>query len=239
MSFLVIDYDQGCGGEYFTTICSSAPQCRSLEHRKIGTRTRVLDIFKNEFLKPNPKIQNIPKLSDLHEVIPTHRHTTTIKELLLDVLSIRITYPNEMNHHLFVIQNIIDKVLFAPQFDILDQIEFIRILTNEHNRDNFKKVKPNMQNIDIILISLGLDINEQNKKNYIKRMIDRYPRSEPNIEYDLIVNYRDLVENTTEVVKQIKSRFDIDVPYDLFKTYEKNYAEFKANKLANLIQEYR
>ena len=229
MSFISVDYDHGCGGEYFSLILSMAPECRSLDYKKIGERTKVFDIFNQEFLKPFPKINSIPTTDKLYNVIPTHRHTELINTLLGKIPNIRIRYPTNYDYHLFVIQNTIDKVLFAKQLGIAEQVGFVKTLINDTNHNFVKKVKHHMLNIDIMLLSKNLEPNDHNRHEYIQSLINLWPRKDPQIKYDLVISYEDLVENPHIVVDLIKQTFNINLSLDLVKKYEKDYSTFRHN----------
>jgi hypothetical protein len=94
MPFLFVDYEQGAGGERFCAGLSNSPQCETLDFvRYDNGRTKVKDLFEQEFLKTQPNITAVKSHPALYTIVPTHRHTDLAKQLLEDVNTIRIQSP--------------------------------------------------------------------------------------------------------------------------------------------------
>ena len=97
MPFLFVDYDPGAGGEKFCAELSSSDQCEKLTYETYSNgRTKIHDVYSQEFLKPNPSTNlKIPPPSEKYLIVPTHRHTALAKKMLKDIRSIRIQYPTQ------------------------------------------------------------------------------------------------------------------------------------------------
>jgi hypothetical protein len=227
MSFILVDYDHGCGGEYFSYTLSMSPQCHTLERKTINKRTKVIDVFHQEFLKFHPKIDEIPILDEKHHIVPVHARTNFAKNLLTDCKSIRIKYPTQLNHHLYVVKCIEEKVLNQRHFNIQEWTGFVKLYFDENNRENLKKINLKSNNFDIVLWSKGIEPTVENKKKYIQDLIDWFPRNEPTDEYDVIIEFSELIEDIDCIVRKIKDKLQIDIPRELILKYETEYKTFR------------
>ena len=83
-----------------------------------------------------------------------------------------------------------------------------------------------MDNLQLILLSQGLDNTESNRTAYLE-----YARSarvpEPDYDYDCIIYYEDLIFNPKLVVEQIKNCFNISVDLSLIEKYGHDYSNTK------------
>ena len=229
MSFILVDYDHGCGGEYFSYALSMSPQCHALERKTINKRTKVIDVFNQEFLKFNHKLDkiSIPKLDEKHVIVPVHNKTNIAKNLLGNCKSIRIKYPNKIEYHLYVVKCIQEKVLNTKQLGISEWSGFVKLYFNDDNKKYLKKINLKMNNFDIILWSKGLEPNSENKKKYIQDLIDSFPKDEPTDDYDVIIEFSELIEDTDTIIKKIKDKLQIDMSQELLLKYETEYQTFR------------
>jgi len=227
MSFILVDYVPGCGGEYFSYALSMSPQCRVLEKKTLNKRTKVIDIFEQEFLKPNPKIGKIPTLDEKHCIVPVHSRTNFAKELLEDCKSIRIQYPTKIEHHLYVVKCIEEKILTSTQLGIGEWSGFVKQCFGDANKEYLKKINLKMNNFDIFLWSKGLEPTDENKKKYIQTMIDEFPIKEPDDNYDVVIKFSELIEDIDSIIKKIKDILQIDMSRELLLKYETEYQTFR------------
>jgi hypothetical protein len=226
MSFILVDYDHGCGGEYFSYALSMSPQCHTLERKTLNKRTKVLDVFGQEFLKINPKIKTIPLLDEKHIIVPNHQKTLLAKSLLGDCKSIRIQYPTQMQYHLYVVRCIEEKVLNSKQFGIREWSGYIKLLF-ETNKELLKKINLEMDNFDILLVSEGIEPTKENKQKWIAELLENFPQEEPDCNYDVVIEFRELIEDIDSIVKKIKDKLKIDIDRELLTKYEKEYQSFR------------
>jgi hypothetical protein len=229
MSFILVDYDHGCGGEYFSYTLSISPQCHTLERKTINKRTKVFDVFQQEFLKFNPNINNIsiPVLDEKHIIVPVHQQTNYVKNLLLDCKSIRIKYPSKLEHHLFVVKCIQEKVLNATQLGISEWSGFVKLFFDDNNKEFLKKLNLKMNNFDIILWSKGIEPTNKNKKKYVQNLIDKFPKNEPTDNYDVVIEFSELIEDIDAIIKRIKDILQVDMSRELLLKYETEYQTFR------------
>ena len=227
MSFILVDYHHGCGGEYFSYALSMSPQCHTLERTQFKKRTKVIDVFHQEFLKSHPKIDEIPILDEKHHVVPVHNRTYFAKNLLKDCKSIRIAYPTELHHHLYVVKCIEEKVLNQRHFNIKEWTGFVKLYFDENNKENLKKINLKSNNFDIILWSKGIEPTEENKNIYIQGLVNKFPKNKLNDEYDIIIEFSELIEDIDCIVRRIKDKLQIDIPRELLLKYETEYKTFR------------
>jgi hypothetical protein len=227
MSFILVDYYHGCGGEYFSYALSMSPQCHTLERKTINKRTKVFDAFQQEFLKLNPIITSIPILDDKHLIVPVHKKTNFAKKLLNDCKSIRIKYPSKIEHHLYVVNCTQEKVLNTRLLSPLEWSGFVKMYFNDDNKEYLKKLNLKMTNFDIVLWSKGIEPTVENKKKFIQNLIDEFPKIEPNDNYDVIIEFSELIEDTDSIVRKIKDGLHIDIPRELLLKYETEYQTFR------------
>lgn len=227
MPFLFVDYDQGIGGEFFAAQLSHSEQCVPLEYTIYDNkRTKVKDVFHQEFLKPNPKIETILSHPDKYTIVPAHRSTSIAYQLLTNVNSIRIASPTDPDLCAYVAEQRIQKVLLSKEPTSYYFVGLLKILqSTAQDPDFLKKVKSNMDVLTITLISMGLDPTEDNKNKYISK-VRQNKLIEPVDYYDLIIPFDDLVHNASQVQQQLKKIFDIELHSNWLYTYQKNYAQY-------------
>lgn len=213
MPFLFVDYDQGAGGERFCAGLSQSAECESLEFKQYKNgRTKVLDVFRQEFLKPNPCVDsNIKSHNALYTIVPTHRQTSLAKNIFNKVYSIRISVPVDPSLREKVKENQINKVLLTQEPTPEYFFGLIKILQETaKDKDFVKKVKYTMSTVEILLLSMGIDPTETNINKHLESVRDlRLP--EPNFDYDLVIPYEELAYQPELVKEKIKSKFKINV----------------------------
>lgn len=225
MPFLFVDYDQGAGGEKFSAHLSLSKQCETLEYKVFeNTRTKVKDVFDQEFLKPTPNPSIKESNPTLYTIVPTHRHTALAKKLLGNIRSIRIQMPTDENLFAEIKQQQISKVLMTqepPEYFL----GYLKILVEQTgNKEFVKKVNRSMRTIDILLLSKGITPTDQAVNDYLTNVVYK-KRKEPLYNYDLIIPYEDLVYNPTNVKHQLKAAFGIDVVGSWLNDYAKTYSQ--------------
>ena len=232
MPFLFVDYDQGSGGEYFCSCLGQSPQSEILEFKKFDSgRTKVRDVFGQEFLKPTPS-PDTKILSDTakYTIVPTHQHTNLAKELFGDIRSIRIKHPGNNVYFKFLKHQQITKTLLATEPTGAYFLGFLKILSQEYNNTNFlSKVHRSMDNLSLILIAQGLDPTEENRQNYITKLKIFDPEPEPNFEYDLTIEYEALFCNPESIVDQLTQCFGLEVDLALLKKYQTDFEQYQTH----------
>jgi len=221
MPFLFVDYDQGAGGERFCAGLSESPECETLRYQQFAnSRTKVHDLFDGAFLAiSNPTVEINKSHPSLYTVIPTHRRTDYAKSILEDVHSIRIRMPQDPVLLNRIIEQRINKVLLSSQ----PQPEYffgeLKILSKfENNRDFIKKVKRDMLNIELVLLSQNKDPTPEAVEKYLQEVRQqRYP--EPDHEYDLVIPYEKLAYEPEQVKQILYQQFEITVVGDWLTTY--------------------
>jgi hypothetical protein len=222
MPFLFVDYDQGAGGEKFCAGLSQSLQCEDIESICYPNgRTKVHDIFGQEFLKSTPNINPINSHHNLYTIVPTHRHTELATQLLKNVCSVRIQMPVDEHLRNHIVTQRINKVLLTheptPEY-------FFGLLKNTvadvGNTDFIKKVNIKMTTIEILMISRGIEVNPANIELWLDKIRNNYGRQpEPNFNYDMVIPYENLVYNPNQVGAQLKSKFGIDVVGNWLSSY--------------------
>jgi len=227
MPFLFVDYDQGAGGEYFCQHLSLAPQCIKLcGFQNQVKRTKINDVFGQEFLKPSPNPQFKESHETLYEIIPTHRFTHLAHTLLGKIYSLRISVPEDPILWKYLKHQQITKVLLAPPASMNHFIGELKILQKESpDLSWIKRVDITMDHLSLTLISKGIEPTKENKDYYIDKIIKMYI-PEPDYPYDLIIKYEDLFYNTKLVVKNIKSTFNIDINEEWLSSYKEELDVF-------------
>lgn len=224
MPFLLVDYDQGAGGEFFCANLSQSPQCKPLTVAQYNTgRSKIQDCFGQEFLKPTPNPEILHADPILYELTPAHRSCHIAKKLLTDVHTIRIASPNpDSLYWKYLLEQRKKKVLLAPQPEGKYFIGELRVLINKTGRrDWIRYVNKNMDNLTLQMLADGVEPTEQNRTEYLDQLLVHY--NEPNFEYDLIVPYEKLFTDTEWIKQQIKSCFGIDITQPWLDTYKTNY----------------
>jgi hypothetical protein len=222
MPFLVVDYDQGMGGEFFCANLSRSNQCVPLEFTQFKNgRTKVYDKFNQEFLNTDPVINVKSAHDELYELILTHRHTKLAGELLKDVRSLRIATPIKQSQtwefcKYRQIANVLSSRLPNNIF-----VGEVKILARDATNPNFlKEINSRMTNVELILISKNISPTKANKNHYIDSVLDVV---EPVYDYDLIIKYDDLIFNTEKVKLDIFNKFSIEILGSWLDTYRQNY----------------
>lgn len=224
MPFLFVDYDQGAGGEYFCANLSRSPQCNKIEYITFpNKRTKVIDIFDQEFLKKVPLPEYKEPHPTLFDVVPAHRTLPLAQDLLGKIHSIRIANPSDDRYWKYLKNQQITKTQLAPQPTGQHFIgELKMLLRSTKNSDWIKKVKNGMDGTSIILHSMGIEPTEENKQKYINDLVNtRY--EEPIFNYDLVIPYEDLFNNTDKIKNSIKNVFNIDILDNWLDKYKIDY----------------
>ena len=212
MPFLFVDYDQGAGGERFCAGLGQSTQCEDIHFIQYPNgRTKVHDVFEQEFLKPSPNIRPLDSHCDLYTIVPTHRHTRLAKELLKDVRSLRIQMPIDDRVYNHVVNQRINKVLLTQEPTTEYFFGLLKILTKQiGNTDFLKKINRKMTTLEIMMISQGIDITPSTIEKYINNIKNKRS-SEPNFNYDMVIPYENLVYDAGKVIEQLKIKFGIEV----------------------------
>lgn len=220
MPFLFVDYSQGAGGERFSAGLSQSSQCEPLQFvRYENGRTKVLDVFKQEFLKPRPQPDRSMQSSDLYTIVPCHGRTAMAQQLLGSVRSIRIRLPEDEDLYQHIKDQQIQKVLLTQEPTPEYFFGLIRILQEDcQNPDFVKHVRYNMLTVEIILLSQGVEPTQKNIDTYLE-WIRTGRDTEPDYDYDLIIPYEDLVRRPNLVREQIQQTFGIVVVGDWLESY--------------------
>jgi len=229
MTFLFVDYDQGVGGEFFCANLSQSLQCVKLKCNEYNNRTKVIDIFNQEFLKPEPEIIIKKSKSELYDIVPTHRHTDLAKEKLENVKSIRIANPLDIKMWHFIKHQQINKVLLSKEPTGSYFLGMLKILAKSSGNKNWiKHVNSNMDVLTLTLISQSIDPTEENKNIYIQKLINRPPLPDPMVSYDLIIPYEDLIYKSKTIAEQIEQTFNIKITSNWLDTFKINYEAYLA-----------
>ena len=228
MTFLFVDYNQGAGGELFCANLSQSENCIPLQYIKYNNgRTKVIDIFNQEFLKPEPEIIVKKSQSKLYDIVPTHQHTNLAKEKLENVCSIRIANPLDNKMWQFIKNQHINKVLLSKEPTGFYFLGMLKILVKSSGRNDWiKQVNPNMDVLTLTLISQSIAPTEENKNIYIKKLINTPPLLEPNIDFDLIIPYEDLIYKSKTIAEQIEQIFCIKITGNWLDTFKINYEAY-------------
>jgi len=224
MPFLFVDYDQGAGGEFFCSELSKSPECVPLRTRKYPSgRTKVHDIFYQEFLKSRPVATLLVANSDKYEVVPTHRHTAKAAELLGAVKSIRISNPTNDAYWNFLKKQQIEKVLLTTEPSGEEFIGIIKILKETAvDTDFVRKVKHGMDTISLQLLSKGIVPTEENKAKFIDQLYLKNSK-EPEFDYDLIIKYEDLFLHPEQVKVDLEKTFGITIISEWLLSFNQQY----------------
>lgn len=227
MPFLFVDYDQGAGGEFFCYNLSLEESCIPVE-KKILTkekRTKIEDVFGQEFLKYNPKIFFKKSHPTLYELIPAHRTTPLAKELNLNFKSIRISSPTDTEFIKFFNYQKCKKVFFSKLPNKLYYVGELENLSRvSKNKDWIKQASYEMDYLSLFMLSKGVELTEENKKIFLEGLLTI--EDEPNFNYDLIIPYENLFINTDKIKKNILNIFNINIKNNWLDQYKKDYEEY-------------
>lgn len=227
MPFLLVDYDQGAGGEFFCAKLSQSPQCVPLEVSHYDTgRSKIQDRFGQEFLKPMPTPELLQADALLYELTPAHRSCHIAKQVLSDVYTIRIANPDtDSVYWHYLLEQRKKKVLLAPQPEGKYFIGELRVLIDKTGRQDWiRYVNKDMDNLTLQMLADGIEPTEQNRIEYLDQLLVQ--DQEPEFDYDLVIPYEMLFSNTKWITQQIKSCFGIDIIDPWLDTYRKNYEEY-------------
>jgi hypothetical protein len=220
MPFLFVDYNQGAGGERFCAGLSRSAECYPLQFETYANgRTKVLDVFRQEFLKPSPKPDVTVTSGNLYTVVPCHEQTQLAAHVLGDLRSIRIQLPLDEVLYQHIKNQQIQKVLLTQEPTPEYFLGLVRILQQTCVDPDFvRHVRHHMLNVEIILLSQGIKPTQQAIDHYIEHI--RSTRDpEPDFDYDLIIPYEDLVARPSMIRKQLHSTFGITVVGDWLESY--------------------
>ena len=222
MPFLFVDYDQGAGGERFCAGLSESPECESLRYHQFENgRTKVHDIFQQEFLKtnPNPEIDIKNSHPELYTIVPTHRHTDLARSLLKDVHSIRIKPPEDKQLYQHMIEQQIKKVLMTREPTTEYFFGLLKILSNSAcDKDFVRKVKYHMLTVEIMLLSQQIDPTPDAVEKYLHQ-VRTDVEIEPDQHYDLVIPYEQLAHNPEQVKQTLDQKFGITVVGNWLESY--------------------
>lgn len=229
MPFLFVDYDQGAGGEFFCSNISRSLQCVPLTSQTFdNNRTKVIDCFEHEFLKPSPKVRSQHCRDERWEIVPSHRHTDLAAELNLEFGSIRIAMPTDPMMWKFVKQQQISKVLLSQEPNDAYFFGLVRILAETSNSYEWvKNINRGMDNLSLILLSRGLEVTEESRQQYIDGVAAEH-QDEPDFDYDYVIPYETLINDPVSVQIGIKDIFGITIEDLWLETYQKNYETYLA-----------
>lgn len=224
MPFLFVDYDQGAGGEYFCAKLSHSVQCRKLDSITFqNTRTKIVDLFGQEFLKTIPQPKYLEAHPTLFDLVPTHRTSLLAKELLGNINSIRISNPTDESLWQYLKHQQITKTKLAPMpTDAHFVGEVNMLMRGNSNNDWVRRVRRNMDGLSLILLSKGIEPTEESKKTYIDQLMS-FKEPEPDFEYDLIIPYEDLFYNTEQIKINLKNIFKISIDDNWLDKYKQDY----------------
>lgn len=226
MPFLFVDYDHGAGGEYFCSCLSQSPESEILKFSKFESgRTKVQDVFGQEFLKPIPNLNiNIPLVGPKYTIVPSHRHTLLAKKIIKDIKTIRIQYPVEETYFKFLKHQQITKVLLTTEPTNDYFVGFLKILTQRYNNTNFlSKVRRSMDNLSLTLLAQGIEPTDENRQHYLNELIIFKPRIEPDFNYDLTIAYETLFNNPDLIINNLQQQFGINIDVVLLTKYRDDF----------------
>ena len=220
MPFLFVDYDQGAGGERFCAGLRLSPECETLRYQQFGNgRTKVHDVFSQEFLNLTPKIEIKQSHPELYTIVPTHRHVDLAKSLLDDVYSIRIQQPRDEDLRQYMIEQQIKKVLLTREPTPEYFFGYLKILSNSAvDKDFVRKVKYNMLTVELILLSQNIDPTTDAVETYLHEIRNNKP-AEPDQDYELVIPYENLIHNPDQVCAELHNIFGITVIGDWLASY--------------------
>ena len=227
MPYLFVDYDQGAGGEFFCYSLSLENGCVPLPAEStVRGRYKVIDAFNQEFIKKNPIVNYKKTSDDLYELVPSHRNTYIAKNIRLDFKSIRIKFPTAKNLIDYIVYQQVNKVLLAPLPSAKHFFGELEMLSRESkNKDWIKKASIHMDNLSLLLLANDVEPTPDNKQFALDtRFPKNYP--EPDFDYDLILEYENLIYNTNLIKQQIHDKFGIKIQGNWLEQYKKNYDEY-------------
>ena len=237
MPFLFVDYNSGAGGEYFCHVISQAPECVTLTAQTFKSgRTKINDLFNQEFLKPHPIINNtIQSSATLYDIIPAHRTTPLAMAKLDKIFSIRISGPLDLISRQFLWHQKINKVLLAVEPTSQYFIGQLKLLQKKYNNKKFvKKVNKSMDNLSLILLAMNQEPTLENRQKYLNNMYIYNMNSyntppEPDCHYDLVIPYKTLLSDPTWIARNLAEKFNITISAAPFEKYRNEYQQFQTS----------
>jgi hypothetical protein len=224
--FLFVDYDQGLGGEYFCANLSRASQCNTLEtHTYSNSRTKVKDVFGQEYLKPTPALKILDSPENLYDVVPVHRQINLIQDNFKNFKSMRLAYPTDPMQKKFVFHQRLQKVLLSPEPSTEYFLGLVKILLEQSTDLSWvKKVKPSMDSLTIHMISQGFALTEENRQLFINGYFSEVSAAtEPTFPYDVVIDFSDLLYNHEKIQDQLQAAFGISSDTNWMITYQTEY----------------
>lgn len=228
MPFLFVHYDQGAGGEFFCAKLSQSRQCVTLDYKKYPNgRTKVFDVFNQEFLKEAAQITHIESDSKLYNVVPCHVFFEEVNELVAKSQTIRIASPdiNDTNLWNFLKYQQLHKVLLSRLPADLFVGECKMLLRTAKNINFLKEINGKMDGLDLILVANDILPTQENRENYINEL-QITPLEEPDFNFDLIISYHDLIFSPAKVKESIRQVFGIEIDSPWLETFHQNYEAF-------------
>ena len=129
----------------------------------------------------------------------------------------------------FIKHQQINKVLLTKEPTSFYFLGMLKILVKASgNKTWIKHVNPNMDVLTLILISQSTDPTEENKNIYLQKLINSMPLPDPEIDYDLIIPYEDLIYKSKTVAEQIEQTFNIKIIDNWLDTFKINYEAYLA-----------
>jgi hypothetical protein len=229
--FLFVDYDPGLGGEYFCANLSRSPQCNTLKsHTYANSRTKIKDVFDQEFLKITPNPNFAESTGDHYDIVPVHRHMNFIQKHISAFRSIRLAYPSDYTQRKFVFQQRLHKVLLSPEPTGEYFLGLVKILSEKSSDLSWvKKVKPSMDTLTIHMLSKGFELTEENRQFFINKFLEIADSEiEPDFPYDVIVEFSDLLFDHKKIQDQLLNTLGIHIEPTWLTQYLRDYDAFLA-----------
>lgn len=225
MPFLFVDYDQGAGGERFCAGLSQSRKCDTLSYvRYPNGRTKVQDVFEQEFLKPSPNINVNVKSGVNYTIVPCHAHTALAHQQLGAIRSIRIRMPVQVDLLQHVRDQQVDKVLLTSEPTPEYFLGLVKILKETCQDPDFvRHVRYHMTTVELVLLSQGVEPTQVNIDSYVNQVRSR-PVTEPDFTYDLAIAYEDLAYRPDLVREQLADTFGIVTVGNWLESYAPIYS---------------
>ena len=118
-----------------------------------------------------------------------------------------------------IIEQKINKVLLSPEPRPEYFLGELKILSEfENNRDFIKKVRRDMRNVELVLLSQGKDPTPESIEEYLQAVRTKhYP--EPDYKYDLVIPYEKLAYDPKQIKQILNQQFGITVGGDWLASY--------------------
>ena len=216
--FLVIDYDQGCGGEKLCADLSKFEPCVKLKSKKFATQTKVDDLFANEFLRKSPDTNKIiiPQITKKVNLIPTHRHTNLLESLLPNLTSVRVQWPKDPYFINKAVAKMVDKVFLNKINDPAVLVGHVKQIVDDHSLKMPLKISGNKFILDYYLEAKGMSCSTSNRMKFIQNLLE--PRVEPTFKYDYTIPYEYFYTNHNFVLETFH-KIGIKATNEIFKPF--------------------